>query len=68
MRISLLVPSATPAARRAAEDVYVMLEAVTAGELEAAWAVVVSAESDRVDAVRGTLAGRHMGVFLRAVP
>ncbi|MFE5963194.1 hypothetical protein ACFYZ6_34365 [Streptomyces rubiginosohelvolus] len=57
MRISLLVPSAAPAARRAAEAGYVMLEAITAGELEAARAVAVGAEAERVDDVRGTLAG-----------
>ncbi|MFF9639727.1 hypothetical protein ACF1D2_34755 [Streptomyces bacillaris] len=57
VRVSLLVPEAAPAARRAAEAVYGMREAVTAGELEAARAAAVRAEAELVDAVRGALAG-----------
>ncbi|MEU0705394.1 hypothetical protein ABZ513_31910 [Streptomyces bacillaris] len=57
VRVSLLVPEAAPAARRAAGAVYAMRDATTAGELEAARAAAVRAETELVDAVRSALAG-----------
>ncbi|WP_158767810.1 hypothetical protein [Streptomyces sp. NRRL F-5702] len=42
-------------ARRAAEAVYAMREATTTGELEAARAAAVRAETELVDAVHSTL-------------
>lgn len=55
VRVSLLVPGAAPAARRAAGAVYAMRDATTAGELEAARAAAVRAETELLDTARSAL-------------